>query len=50
MALKYEFKVYLVNTARTSRYTMKIHRKLGLDIYTTSAYIIALRRLSHKIT
>jgi len=31
MALKYGFKVYLMGPSRTSKYAMKIHRRIGLD-------------------
>ncbi len=45
MALKYGFKIYLVNPAYTSKLGEKLRRKLGLDRHTASAYILALKYL-----
>ena len=43
MALKRGFKVFLVNPADTSKIAKQIHRKLGLDVHCTSAYVLAQR-------
>lgn len=45
MAMKYGFKVYLVNPAYTSKIGGKIGRELGLDKHTASAYTLALKYL-----
>jgi len=45
MGLRYDFMVVLISPRKTSRYALKIRRKLGLDRHTASAYIIALRGL-----
>ncbi len=41
MALKRGFKVYLVNPANTSKVAKRIRRTLGLDVHSTSAYVLA---------
>jgi len=43
MALKYGFKVYLVNPAYTSKIGEKLGKTLGLDKHTASAYTLTLR-------
>ncbi len=48
MALKYGFKVYLVNPSYTSKLAEKYKYRLGLDKHTTSAYMLALKYLSPK--
>ena len=45
MALKRGFRVYLVNPAYTSKNAKKIKDKLGLDVHTTSAYVICCKGL-----
>jgi len=45
MAMKYGFKVHLVNPANTSKLGEKIGEKLGLDKHTASAYILTLKYL-----
>jgi len=45
MALKYEFKVYLMNPAYTSKLGKKLGTELGLDKHTASAYVLALKYL-----
>jgi len=46
MALKYGFKIYLVNPSYTSRLAEKIRDRFGLDKHTVSAYLLGLRYLS----
>ena len=46
MALRRGFKVYLVNPANTSKNAKRIHKMLGLDVHTASAYLLALRHLN----
>ncbi len=46
MALKYGYKVYLVNPSYTSKLAEKLKNSFGLDIHTTSAYTLALRFLN----
>ncbi|HEW93735.1 MAG TPA: transposase, partial [Thermoprotei archaeon] len=46
MALKYNFKVYLVNPSYTSRLAEKIKDRFGLDKHTVSAYLLGLRYLN----
>lgn len=46
MAMKYGFKIYLVNPEYTSKLAEKINRCFGLDRHTTSAYILAVKYLS----
>ena len=41
MALKRGFKVFLVNPAYTSKIAKQIHKKLGLDVHCSSAYVLA---------
>ena len=41
MALKRGFKVFLVNPSNTSKIANQIRKTLGLDVHTTSAYILA---------
>jgi IS605 OrfB family transposase len=50
MALKYGFKVLLVEPVRTthSREHDEIMQKYGLDRHTASAYLIALRVFTHQ--
>jgi len=43
MTLKRGFKVFLVNPTNTSKIAKQIHRKLGLDIHCSSAYVLAQR-------
>lgn len=43
MALKRGFKVFLVNPTNTSKIAKQIHRKLGLDVHCSSAYVLAQR-------
>lgn len=50
MAMKYGFKVYLVNPAYTSKTGEKLEDKLGLDRHAASAYMLALRYLGIPIT
>ncbi len=45
MALKYGFKVYLVNPAYTSKIGEKLGKELGLDKHTASAYVLVLKYL-----
>ncbi len=45
MAMKYGFRVYLVNPAYTSKIGEKLGKELGLDKHTASAYILALKYL-----
>ena len=45
MAMKYGFKVYLVNPAYTSKLGEKLGKELGLDKHTASAYLTALKGL-----
>ncbi len=45
MAMKYEFKVYLVNPAYTSKLGEKLGKELGLDKHTASAYVLVLKYL-----
>jgi len=44
-ALRYGFRILFVNPKGSSKEARKIHKKLGLDIHTASAYIIAIRGL-----
>ena len=44
-ALKYGFKVYLVDPAYTSKIGEKLGRGLGLDRHTASAYVLVLKYL-----
>lgn len=46
MALRRGFRAFLVNPAYTTKEAKKIHTQLGLDIHTTSAYLLALRYLN----
>ncbi len=46
MALKYNYKVYLVNPGQTSKLAEKLKNSFYLDIHTTSAYTLALRFLN----
>jgi len=46
MAMKYGFKVYLVNLSYKSKIAEKIKSEYGLDRHTASAYILALKYLS----
>jgi len=46
MALKYGFKVYLVNPSYTSKLAEKFKDKLGLDKHTTSAYLLGIKYIS----
>jgi len=46
MAMKYGFKVYLVNPSYTSKMAMEIKQWFGLDKHTVSAYTLALKYLS----
>jgi len=46
MALKYNFKVYLVNPSYTSRLAEKIKDRFGLDKHMVSAYLLGLRYLN----
>jgi len=50
MALKYGFKVLLVEPVRTthSREHDEIMQKYGLDRHTASAYLIALKGFTHQ--
>jgi IS605 OrfB family transposase len=48
MALKYGFKVELINPNNTSKLGEKLSRSLGLDVHTASAYAVALRYLNEK--
>jgi len=48
MALKYGFKVYLVNPAYTSRLGEVLSKPLGLDGHVTSAYMLTLKYLSPR--
>ena len=43
MALKRGFKVFFVNPTNTSKIAKQIHRKLGLDVHCSSAYVLAQR-------
>ncbi len=45
MALKYGFKVYLVNPAYTSKIGVKLGKELGLDRHSASAYTLILKHL-----
>ena len=45
MALKYGFKVYLVNPAYTTKIGEKLGKELGLDRHTASAYVLVLKYL-----
>ena len=45
MAMKYGFKVYLVNPAHTSKVGEKLGKELGLDKHTASAYALTLKYL-----
>jgi len=45
IGLKHDFTIILVPPFKTTRYAIKIHKKLGLDRHTASAYVIALRGL-----
>ena len=47
MALRRGLRVYLVEPNNTSKKARKIQRKLGLDIHTTAAFLLALRFLKH---
>jgi len=44
-AMRYGFRILFVNPKNSTKEAKKIHRKLGFDIHTASAYIIALRGL-----
>jgi len=46
MAMKYGFKVYLINPSYTSKLAEKIKQWFGLDRHTVSAYTLALKYLS----
>jgi len=46
MALKYNFKVYLVNPSYTSRLAEKFKDAFCLDKHTASAYLLGLRYLN----
>ena len=46
MALKYNFKVYLVNPSYTSRLAEKLKNAFCLDKHTVSAYLLGLRYLN----
>ncbi len=46
MALKYNFKVYLVNPSYTSRLAEKFKNAFCLDKHTVSAYLLGLRYLN----
>jgi len=48
MAMKYGFKVYLVNPAYTSKLAMEIKQWFGLDKHTVSAYTLALKYLNSE--
>lgn len=48
MALKYGFKVNLVNPAYTSKIGEKLGKELGFDKHTTSAYLVALKALQSE--
>jgi len=43
MAMKYGFKVYLVNPSYTSRVGEELGKLLGLDKHTASAYVLTLK-------
>ena len=45
MALRRGLKVYLVKPNNTSKKAKEIHKKLGLDIHTTAAFLLALKFL-----
>jgi len=45
MALKYGFKIYLVNPAYTTKIGEKLGRELGLDCHAASAYALVLKYL-----
>ena len=44
-AMRYGFKILFVNPKNSTKEAKKIYRKLGFDVHTASAYIIALRGL-----
>jgi len=45
MAMKYGFRVYLVNPAYTSKIGEKLGKELGLDRHVASAYVLTLKYL-----
>ncbi len=49
MAMKYEFKVYLVNPSYTSKVGEKLGKELGLDKHTASAYALIVKTLQPKV-
>ncbi|MCD6488922.1 MAG: IS200/IS605 family accessory protein TnpB-related protein [Desulfurococcales archaeon] len=49
MTMRYDFKVYLVNPAYTSKIGEKLGRELGLDRHTASAYALALRVIQPEV-
>ncbi len=48
-ALKYGFKVYLVNPSHTSKVGERIGKELGLDKHTASACILAVKALQPEV-
>ncbi|RLE63851.1 MAG: hypothetical protein DRJ47_08930 [Thermoprotei archaeon] len=49
MAMKYGFKVYLVNPAYTSKVGEKLGKELGIDKHTASAYALAVKTLQANV-
>ncbi len=49
MALKYKFKIYLVNPAYTSKLGEKLRKELGSDKHTASAYVLIVKTLQPKV-
>ena len=49
MALKYGFKVYLINPFYTSKVGKRIGKELGLDKHTASAYTLAIKALRPEV-
>jgi hypothetical protein len=44
--LRRGLKIYMVNPSYTSRIAKEIHKDLGLDRHTASAYLLALKYLN----
>ena len=49
MALKYGFKVYLVDPSYISKIGETLGKDLGLDKHTASAYVLTVKALQPKV-
>ena len=49
MALKYGFKVYLVDPSYTSKIGEMLGKDLGIDRHTASAYVLILKTLQPNV-